>query len=367
MHAQVQTAVVGAGVVGLAIARAVALAGQDVVVLEAERTFGQHASSRNSEVIHAGLYYPPNSLKARLCNEGRPRLVAYCRHNDIDHRLVGKLIVATDPAERAVLERIEANARASGGGVLQWQDAAEVKRREPALSTAGALWSPETGIVDSHAFMLSLLRDAEAAGAMVAYESPAIALRRHPAGYRIDTTQGPLLAEHVVVAAGAGAQALAETLEDLEPRHVPRRYLAKGSYAKLRGPSPCSTLVYPVPASASLGIHLTLDLGGAARFGPDQQWVDDLDPAVDPTRIDAFYPAVRRYWPALPDGALEPDYAGIRVKVQAPGTPMTDFRIVGPGTHHLPGLVLLFGIESPGLTSALALGDAVARTLHESP
>lgn len=362
-----QTVVVGAGVIGLAIAGALAREGREVVVLEAERTYGQHASSRNSEVVHAGLYYPPGSLKARLCNEGRPRLLDYCRARDVAHRVLGKLIVATADDERPVLDRIAENAAACGGGRLERLDAAEVRRREPALRTAGALWSPETGIVDSHGFMHALLRDAESDGAMVAYEAGARSLRRAPEGFVVRTAQGALLAEDVIVAAGAGSQTLVRGLEELDAAHVPTRYLAKGSYAKLRGPSPCSTLVYPTPATASLGVHLTLDLGGEARFGPDQEWVDTLDYAVDPSRLDAFYCAVRRYWPALPDGALTPDYAGVRVKLQAPGTPMADFAILGPGTHALPGLVLLYGIESPGLTSALALADEVVRVLGESP
>lgn len=364
---KVQTVVVGAGVIGLAIARALAREGREVVVLEAEPTFGQHASSRNSEVIHAGLYDPPDSLKARLCNRGRPQLMEYCRARDVGHRRIGKLLVATEASERAVLDRIADNAAASGGGRLERLDAAEVRRREPALQTVGALWSPETGIIDSHGFMLALLRDAESDGAMVAYNAEARSLRRAPAGFVLRTAQGPLLAEEVIVAAGAGSQALASGLEDLSAAHLPTRYLAKGSYAKLRGPSPCSTLVYPTPATASLGVHLTLDLGGEARFGPDQEWVDALDYTVDPSRLDAFYDAVRRYWPGLPDGALRPDYAGVRVKLQAPGAPKADFAILGPATHHRPGLVLLYGIESPGLTSALALADEVVRALGESP
>ena len=359
-----QTVVVGAGVVGLAIARSLARRGHDVVILEAEHAYGQHASSRNSEVIHAGLYYPPGSLKARLCNAGRLQLIALCRDHGIEHRLLGKLIVATEPAELAILERIAANARTCGGGALHWLDAAEVHRREPALRTCGALWSPGTGIVDSHGLMRTLLRDAEAHGAMLALKTPATSLRRHAAGFVLQTPQGPLLAEHVIVSAGAGAHALATTLEDLEPGSIPERYLAKGTYAKLRGPSPCQTLVYPVPDSASLGVHLTLDLSGAARFGPDQEWVEHADLALDPSRIGAFGPAVRRYWPGLPQDALTPDYAGIRVKIQAPGTPMADFAVQGPTAHGVSGLVLLLGIESPGLTSALALADEVALHLE---
>ncbi len=250
---------------------------------------------------------------------------------------------------------------------MQWLDAQQVARREPALRTCGALWSPSTGILDSHTFMRCLLRDAEAAGAMVSYGTPASGLQRSATGFEVRTPQGPLGADEVVVAAGAGAQALAGTLEDLAARHVPARYLSKGSYARLRGPSPCQTLVYPVPASASLGVHLTVDLGGAARFGPDQRWVDTLDYGVDQQDLRGFYPAVRRYWPGLPDGALEPAYAGVRVKVQAPGSARADFCVRGPEHHGLAGLVLLFGIESPGLTSALALADHVTRSLQSSP
>lgn len=359
-----QTVVVGAGVVGLATARALARRGHDVVVLEAEAAYGLHASSRNSEVIHAGLYYPPGSLKARLCNAGRPQLIAFCREHGVEHRVLGKLIVATEAAELEVLERIDANARASEGGTLQWLDAAEVRRREPALRTCGALWSHETGIIDSHGFMRALLRDAEAHGAMLSLQTPVRSVRRTAEGFVLNTPQGSLTAAHVVVSAGGGAHALAASIEDLDRAHVPARYLAKGTYAKLRGPSPCKTLVYPVPDSASLGVHLTLDLGGAARFGPDQEWVQSVDVEVDPTRVAAFVPAVRRYWPGLPDDALTPDYAGIRVKLQAPGTPAADFALLGPSAHGLCGLVVLFGIESPGLTSALALADEVALHLE---
>ncbi len=364
LEMRAQTVVVGAGVVGLAIARSLARRGHDVVVLEAEDAYGLHASSRNSEVIHAGLYDPPSSLKARLCNAGRPQLVALCRDHGVEHRLLGKLIVATEPAEVAVLERIAANARACDSGRLQRLDAAEVQHREPALRTCGALWSPETGIVDSHGLMRTLLHDAQAHGAMLALKTPATSLRRHAHGFVLHTPQGALTAEHVIVSAGAGAHALAKTLEDLDPQSIPARYLAKGTYAKLRGPSPCKTLVYPVPDSASLGVHLTLDLSGAARFGPDQEWVEHADVTVDPSRLGAFTPAIRRYWPELPDDALSPDYAGIRVKIQAPGAPMADFAVLGPATHGLRGLVLLFGIESPGLTSALALADEVALHLE---
>lgn len=356
--------VVGAGVVGLAIARALARRGHDVVVLEAEDAYGLHASSRNSEVIHAGLYYPPGSLKARLCNAGRPKLLALCRDHGVEHRVLGKLIVATETVELEVLERIAANARASEGGTLKWLDAAEVRRREPALRTCGALWSSETGIIDSHGLMRTLLRDAEAHGAMLSLKTPVRSLRRAAEGFVLGTPQGSLTAEQVIVSAGAGAQALAASIEDLDRAHVPACHLAKGTYAKLRGPSPCKTLVYPVPDSASLGVHLTLDLAGAARFGPDQEWVQSVDLAVDPTRLDAFIPAVRRYWPDLPDDALVPDYAGVRVKLQAPGAPMADFALLGPSTHGLRGLVLLFGIESPGLTSALALAEEVALHLE---
>ncbi len=359
-----QCVVVGAGVVGLAIARVLARRGLEVVILEAEADYGQHASSRNSEVIHAGLYAPPGTLKARLCSAGRHQLIGFCRAHDVQHRRLGKLIVATEDAHLEILERIATNAEACGAGALQWLDAAQVRRAEPALRTCGALWSPETAVLDSHGLMRELLRDAEAHGAMLSLKTTARSLRRSAHGFMLQTNQGSLLAEHVIVSAGAGAHALATALEDLDGTCIPPRYLAKGTYAKLRGPSPCKTLVYPVPDSASLGIHLTLDLGGAARFGPDQEWVQTPDVAVDPARLAAFVPAVRRYWPGLPDDALMPDYAGIRVKTQAPGAPMADFCVLGPSTHGLHGLVLLFGIESPGLTSALALADEVALHLE---
>ncbi|MEM6292603.1 MAG: NAD(P)/FAD-dependent oxidoreductase [Myxococcota bacterium] len=357
MLARDPTVVIGAGVVGLAIARRLALAGHDVIVLEAESTFGLHASSRNSEVIHAGLYYPAGSLKARLCNAGRPALYAFCEAHDVRTRRVGKLIVATSPDERPVLERIADNAAASGGGPLRWLDAKDVRRKEPALQTVGALWSPDTGIVDSHGYMHALLRDAEAHGAMVAWNTAARRVEADGSGFIVHTASDALRVGTLVITAGHGSQALGATIPGVDP---PKRYLAKGSYARLRGPSPCSTLVYPVPATASLGVHLTLDLGGAARFGPDQQWVDDLDVTPDPARLASFYPAVRRYWPGLPDDALCIDYAGVRVKVQAPGTPMSDFVI---DDHGLPGLVALYGIESPGLTASLALADEVHRRL----
>lgn len=359
MGPQVDTVVVGAGVVGLAIARAFAIRGDEVVVLEAESSYGHHASSRNSEVVHAGLYYPPGSLKARLCNAGRPLLLEYCRARDIGHRVLGKLIVATNEAQRDTLHAIEANAIESGGAPVHTIDATQVARREPSLRTCGALWSPQTAIVDSHAFMHSLSKDAQDHGAAFAWQRSATRIETISSGFRVHTKHESITTRRLINTAGHGARALALTLGQPHRASVPPCYFAKGSYARLRGPSPCTTLVYPVPEDASLGVHLTVDLDGNARFGPDQQWIDDFDYTPDPSRVDAFYEAIRRYWPALPDDALHIDYAGIRVKVQAPGTPAQDFVVRGPLEHGIEGLVELFGIESPGLTSSLALADLV--------
>ncbi len=361
MSEGVDTIVIGAGVVGLAVARAVALRGREVVVVESEATFGVHASSRNSEVIHAGIYYPPGSLKARLCVRGREQLYAYCEARDIAHRRCGKLIVAADEQQCDGLRQLQRTAAANGVSDLEWLDGAAIRAHEPELAGCGALWSPQTGIVDGHGFMRTLLADAEAHGTMVAWQTSVRGIHRVHGGYEVDVGDDRIVCTRLINAAGAGAQTIAETLPGAAA--VPPRFLAKGTYARLEGPHPFETLVYPTPATASLGVHLTLDLGGQARFGPDQQWVDTVDYEVDPDRIDSFYPAIRRYWPALPDDSLHADYAGVRVKVQAPGSPMADFAVHGPSRHGLRGLVHLFGIESPGLTSALALADAVVHEL----
>ena len=365
---QVDCVVVGAGVVGLAVARALALAGREVVVLEACDAFGTQTSARNSEVIHAGIYYPAGSLKAALCVRGKQLLYEYCAERGLPHQRCGKLIVATDDAQVAQLQGIQAKAAANGVTDLVLMDAAQARALEPHLQCLAALHSPSTGIVDSHALMLSLLGDLERTGGVLALNSPLD--RADIAQAAIDLVAGDgtqLRASTVVNAAGLQAPALAARFAGLAPQYVPQAHFAKGNYFTLAGRSPFSRLIYPVPESAGLGVHLTIDLGGQARFGPDVQWVSDAqDLVVDPARGDAFYAEVRKYWPELPDGALQPAYAGIRPKIHGPGTPASDFVIQGPAVHGIPGLVNLFGIESPGLTSALAIAEYVQELLQAS-
>ena len=364
----VDTLVIGAGVVGLAVARALAEAGREVVVLEAEDGFGQVTSARNSEVIHAGLYYPTGSLRARLCVRGNALLYDYCATRGVPHRRCGKLIVATADDEVPALQALERQARANAVHELQWLDEAGARALEPALRCRGALLSPSTGIVDSHGFMLALLGDAERAGAVLALRAPVQRARVSPQGLVVEVggdAPATLCARRVVNSAGLGAPALARAIDGLDPRHVPREHLAKGCYFTLAGRAPFSRLIYPAPGAAGhLGVHLTLDLGGQARFGPSFRWVDTIDYRVDAAEADGFYAEVRRYWPALPDGALQPGYAGVRPKISGPGEPAADFRIDGPARHGVPGLVNLFGIESPGLTSALAIAEEVAALLR---
>ncbi len=357
--------VVGAGVVGLAVARALALAGREVVVVERETAIGTGTSSRNSEVIHAGLYYPTGSLKARLCVRGREQLYDYCAAHGVAHRRCGKLIVATDDGQRDALRALQAQARANGVTDVQWLDRDAALAMEPALRAVAALHSPSTGIVDSHGLMLALQGDAESHGAMLAFGSPVLGGRVVAGGIELDvggSVATTLHARTVVNAAGLDAPALASRLAGLDPAQVPRAYRCKGSYFALTGKAPFSRLVYPLHDAAGLGVHLTLDLAGQARFGPDTEWLPDgapLDYRVDPARGDAFCAAIRRYWPALPDGALQPAYSGIRPKIAGPGEPARDFVIAGPAEHGVPGLVNLFGIESPGLTACLAVADEV--------
>jgi L-2-hydroxyglutarate oxidase LhgO len=363
---RVDALVVGAGVVGLAVARALALAGREVMVLEGEGAIGTGTSSRNSEVIHAGIYYPAGSLKARLCVQGKAMLYAYCAERGVAHKRCGKLIVATTPSQLAALPAIVERARANGVDDLRQLTGEEARAMEPALQCLGAVYSPSTGIVDSHALMLALQGDLENAGGLVACRSPVRSLMVRDDGIEVVSDDGlRLLAQTVVNAAGLAACDLAAATEGLDPRHVPRAWYAKGSYFSRAGRSPFQCLIYPAPEPdkhlAGLGVHLTVDLGGQAKFGPDVQWTDNpLDLQVDPARGDAFYAEVRRYWPALPDGALLPDYAGIRPKISGPNEPAADFVVQGPAVHGIPGLVNLFGIESPGLTSALAIGEVVA-------
>jgi len=358
-------AVIGAGVVGLAVARELALAGREVIVLESEGAIGTGTSSRNSEVIHAGIYYTKASLKAQLCVEGKRLLYDYLLARGLPHRRCGKLIVATSQAQVAQLDAIRARAVDNGVDDLEWLTADQARTLEPQLHCLAALHSPSTGIVDSHALMLSLQGELENAGGVVALKSPIASAECEPGSIVLVAADGTQLrCRSVVNAAGLGAPALAKRFNGLRADAVPTAYFAKGNYFTLTGRAPFTRLIYPVPEAAGLGVHLTLDLGGQAKFGPDVQWVDSPeDLVVDPVRGEAFYAEVRRYWPALADGALVPGYAGIRPKISGPGEPAADFMLQGPAQHGVTGLVNLFGIESPGLTSSLAIARRVAQLL----
>jgi L-2-hydroxyglutarate oxidase LhgO len=363
---RVDAVVIGAGLVGLACARALALAGREVVILEAEDAIGTHTSSRNSEVIHAGIYYPQGSLKARACVEGRKRLYEYCAAQGVPHRRCGKLIVATDAAQLDELAGIQRKAHANGVTDVAPVSVAEVRAMEPELSCVAALHSPSTGIVDSHALMLAYLGDAERAGAMLALRSRLEKAIVRAEGIELRVAGAdPVLAARVVNSAGLRAPSLARRIEGYPADLAPPELYAKGNYYTLAKRPPFSRLVYPVPEPGGLGVHVTLDLGGRARFGPDVEWIDSIDYTVDPRRAERFYAAIRRYWPGLPDGALEPGYAGIRPKIAGKGAPAPDFVVQGPREHGVPGLVHLYGIESPGLTASLALADHVAALLND--
>lgn len=360
---RVECIVIGGGVVGLALARELALRGREVVLLEAGDRVGTGISSRNSEVIHAGIYYPAGSLKARLCVAGNRALYAYCAAHAVAHRCCGKLIVATEPGQVEALRGLEARARTNGVQDLQWLEADEAHRLEPRLRCAAALLSPSTGIVDSHGLMRALRMEAEAAGATVVLKSPVLGGMDTPEGLRVEVGGAEpmsLAAERVFNCAGLGAQAVARGFAGIRPGSVPPLHLSKGSYFSLAGAAPFSRLIYPVPDQSHLGVHLTLDLAGQARFGPDLEWVDREDYDVDLRRADGFYAEVRKYWPDLPDGSLQPAYAGIRPKLHGPGEPAPDFLIQREEVHGIPGLVNLFGIESPGLTACLALAGEAA-------
>jgi len=371
---RVDAVVVGAGVVGLAAARALALAGLEVLILESEAAIGTGVSSRNSEVIHAGLYYPAGSLKARLCVQGRNLLYAYCAERGIEHRRCGKLLVATRDGDAPKLEAILQHACANGVHDLQRISAAEARALEPALACTGALLSPSSGIVDSHGLMTALLGDAENAGALLALRSPFEHAVRDGETWRV-TTGGAEAFEFatrwIVNAAGLSAQAVARAIEGFPAAAVPQQFLAKGHYFSLAAKAPFSHLIYPTPVDGGLGVHLTLDLGGQAKFGPDVEWLDAaalIDYAVDASRRAAFEADIRRYWPGLPDGALQPAYSGVRPKLSGPGAAAADFALLGPAEHGVAGVVQLFGIESPGLTASLALAEAVqARVIESGP
>jgi L-2-hydroxyglutarate oxidase LhgO len=359
---KVDTLIVGAGVVGLAIARSLSHAGREVVVIEANSGIGEETSSRNSEVIHAGIYYPAGSLMARACVAGETALVEYCRAHDVPYSLCGKLIVATDETEAAQLLAIQARAERNGVHDLRLLSRQEANRLEPALACTAALLSPSSGIIDSHAFMLALRGDAEAAGAAFAFHTPFVCAHADGAALVVETGgDEPMVisCRTLINAAGLRAEQVARAVREIAPERVPRIRLAKGNYFVLSGRAPFSRLIYPAPVPGGLGTHLTLDLAGQARFGPDVEWIEAIDYRVDPARASAFYAAVRRYWPDLPDGALRPGYAGIRPKLSGPGEPASDFRIDDARVHGVPGLINLFGLESPGLTASLAIADHV--------
>ena len=362
---ELDAVVVGAGVVGLAVARALAMAGREVVVLEAEDAIGTLTSSRNSEVIHAGIYYPKGSLKAQTCVEGKTLLYEYCVSHGVPHRRSGKLIVATDAAQLSELEGIQAKAHANGVTDVVWMTREQALALEPELACVAALYSPSTGIIDSHALMLAYLGDAEAHGAMLALKSPLGRVEISSRGFVLHVAGSePVAARVLVNSAGLRAPSIARRIEGYPSERAPGEFYAKGNYYSLARRSPFSRLVYPVPEPGGLGVHITLDLAGQARFGPDVEWVERIGYDVDPRRAERFYAAIRRYWPGLPDGALLPGYAGIRPKTAGPGAPAPDFEIQGPRAHGIPGLVHLFGIESPGLTASLSLAERVLRELQ---
>jgi len=369
--ADIDCIVLGAGVVGLAVARELALSGREVLIAEAAEGIGTGTSARNSEVIHAGIYYPQGSLKARLCVEGKQMLYEYCGQRGIPHKRLGKLIVAADPRQTAQLADIARRARLNGVDDLYLISGAEAAVLEPALVCDAALVSPSTGIVDSHGLMLALQGDAENAGAQCAFRTPFLEGRILENGEFLLSFGGDeameLTAGCVVNAAGLSAPGAARRLAGQPRALIPPAYYCKGSYFTLSGRSPFTRLIYPMPDSAGLGVHLTVDLGGQAKFGPDTEWVAGEDYDIDPRRGDSFYAAVRSYWPALPDGALQPGYTGIRPKIVGPGEPAADFVIAGPRTHGVNGLVNLFGIESPGLTASMAIGRETLATLAPTP
>lgn len=370
MSIDIECIVVGAGVVGLAIARELALSGTEVLVLEAEEAIGMGTSSRNSEVIHAGIYYAKDSLKARLCVEGKQRLYAYCEERHIPYKKLGKLLVATTEEQIPNLQKIAAQGKANGVDDLQWLDASETKQREPELNCVAAVLSPSTGIIDSHAYMLALQGDAENAGAQVILRTPMLRASRDADGAFTCEFGGDepmtLRCRQLINASGLHAPALARRISGLDARHIPDEYYCKGSYFTLNRRAPFSHLIYPMPNEAGLGVHLTLDMGGQAKFGPDTEWIEQENYLVDPAHVTAFDQAIRSWWPELPDNALEPGYAGIRPKIVPPTSSAGDFVISRPADHGVSGLVNLFGIESPGLTAAMAIAAATARSLSQS-
>jgi L-2-hydroxyglutarate oxidase LhgO len=367
---KIEAVVIGAGVVGLACARALAARGVETVILERHDAFGTETSARNSEVIHAGIYYPSGSLKARLCVAGRDALYAYCAERGIAHRRCGKLIVATDASQLSKLEALYRRGLANGVEDLALIGGDEAMAMEPSLYCIAAISSPSTGIFDSHAYMLALLGDAERDGATLAVHSPMTGGRVTTADGRIEITAGDtrLSARIVINAAGLHATQVARAIDGYDPAHCPTPHYAKGNYYALSGAAPFSQLIYPMPEIGGTGLHFTLDLGGQARFGPDVEWLPDdwierPEYGVSGERTDSFYAKIRSYWPGLADGALSPSYCGVRPKIHGPEVAAADFVIQGAAVHGIPGLVNLFGIESPGLTSSLAIADAAVAEL----
>lgn len=364
---QVECVVIGAGVVGLAIARQLAQAGREVIVLEAADAIGTVTSSRNSEVIHAGIYYKAGSLMARMCVSGKRLLYAYCDEHGIPYRNCGKLIVATTAKETEKLQSIKAHAAANGVDDMETLSGDAARELEPALNCDAALLSPSTGIIDSHSYMLSLRGDAESAGAAFAFYAPLLRGKVTPEGFELEIGgEAPMTlgCRMLINSAGLEATTIARSLDGMPIDLIPPSYLAKGNYFACSAKAPFSRLIYPVPEPGGLGVHLTLDLAGQARFGPDVEWVDHIDYEVDPARSEKFYPAIRRYWPTLPDGALMPSYSGMRPKIVPPAVATQDFLIQGPRDHGVPGLINLFGIESPGLTSSLAIAGLVGEMVQ---
>lgn len=368
--------VIGAGVVGLAVARAVAAAGREVIVVEHEPVIGSGISSRNSEVVHAGLYYDADSLKARCCVRGNRLLYEFCEARGVAHRNCGKLVVATCPGDLDKLRALATRALANGVTDLVWLSAAQARHLEPELDCTAALLSPSSGIVDSHGFMTALLADAQAAGALLAVASSFAGARPNGSAWIARTAGGSsceLEAGWIVNCAGLCAQNVARSMEGFPPEFIPRQWLAKGHYFSLAGRSPFSRLVYPLPSDGGLGVHCTIDLGGQAKFGPDVQWLpqgtppDAIDYGVDASRAGSFYGEIRRYWPNLRDGTLSPGYSGVRPKLAGPGMSAADFRIDGPSVHGCDGIVQLFGIESPGLTASMAIAERVAAIVCQPP
>ncbi len=364
MTETVDCVVIGAGVIGLAVARAFTQAGHEVIVLEGAEAIGTETSSRNSEVIHAGIYYPKDSLKARFCVAGKKALYAYCEERGVPHRRCTKMIVAAEDAQTKALHGIRTRAEANGVDDLVWLEGTEARKLEPELRCAAALLSPSTGIIDSHGLMLAYQGDAEDRGAMIAFHSPVEGGWIENDGIVIDVGGAEpmqLKARILVNSGGLHAPRIAASLEGFPTAHLPKAFYAKGNYYSLTGRAPFTRLIYPVPEPGGLGVHITLDLAGQARFGPDVEWLDSIDYTVKLSRADGFYEAVRSYWPSLGDGMLTPGYAGIRPKVVGPGEPDGDFIVQGPAEHGVAGLVNLFGIESPGLTASMPLAEAALR------